>query len=62
MSFEQWIEGNALRMSQEPECSINAFPKRMLKLNKKLSQQEDVAFMRLTAGGNILSYSPFLSA
>ena len=62
MSFEQWIEGNVLRMAQEPECSINEFPKRMLRLNKKLSQQVDVAFMRLIAGGNILSYSPFLSA
>jgi len=38
MSFEQWIEGNVLRMAQEPECSINAFHKGMLKLNKNLSQ------------------------
>ena len=33
MSFEQWIEVNALRMVQEPECSISAFVKGMLKLN-----------------------------
>ena len=38
MSFEQWIEGNVLRMAQEPECLINAFHKGMLKLNKNLSQ------------------------
>ena len=35
MSFEQWIEVNALRMAQEPECSISAFVKGMLKLNAK---------------------------
>ena len=35
MSFEQWIEVNALRMAQEPECSISAFVKGMLKLNEK---------------------------
>jgi len=35
MSFEQWIEVNALRMEQEPECSVSAFVKGMLKLNEK---------------------------
>ena len=35
ISFEQWIEVNALRMAQEPERSINAFVKGMLKLNEK---------------------------
>ncbi len=57
MSFEWLIEVNALRMEQEPECSISSYVKGMLKLNEKLLwQQEGVTPTRLIAGNNILSF------